>query len=63
MDKTAHVLNKLSKSQQWKAKRTRQEIWMTEARAEAVAGFDAVIESCQLKYEKAACPCKCRDTL
>ncbi len=52
--KTANVLNKLPKSQQPKAKRSLQEIWMAETRAEAVVAFDAFIEGYRLKYEKAA---------
>jgi putative transposase len=62
--KTANVLNKLPKSQHPKAKRSLQEIWMAETRAEAVVAFDAFIESYQLKYEKAAnCLAKDRDAL
>jgi putative transposase len=62
--KTANVLNKLPKSQQPKAKRSLQEIWMAETRAQAVAAFDAFIEAYALKYEKAAeCLEKNRDAL
>jgi putative transposase len=62
--KTANVLNKLPKSQQPKAKRSLQEIWMAETRAEAELAFDAFIESYRLKYEKAAdCLAKDRDAL
>ena len=62
--KTANVLNKLPKSQQPKAKRGLQEIWMAETRADAVAAFDAFIAAYQLKYEKAAeCLEKDRDAL
>lgn len=62
--KTANVLNKLPKSQQPKAKRTLQEIWMAETKAGAEAAFDAFIESYALKYEKAAdCLEKDRDAL
>ena len=62
--KTANVLNKLPKSQQPKAKRALQEIWMAETRAEADAAFDAFTESYQVKYEKAAeCLTKDRGTL
>jgi putative transposase len=62
--KTANVLNKLPKSQQPKAKRSLQEIWMAETRGEAKAAFDAFIESYQLKYDKAAdCLDKDRDAL
>jgi len=52
--KTANVLNKLPKSQQPKAKRALQEIWMAETRNEAEASFDAFIETYELKYGKAA---------
>ena len=52
--KTANVLNKLPKSQQPKAKRALQEIWMAETRNHAEASFDAFIETYELKYEKAA---------
>ena len=62
--KTANVLNKLPKSQQPKAKRSLQEIWMAETRHDAVAAFDAFIESYQLKYKKAAdCLAKDREAL
>jgi putative transposase len=52
--KTANVLNKFPKSQQPKAKRALQEIWMAETRNEAEAAFDAFIETYEPKYEKAA---------
>ena len=52
--KTANVLNKLPKSQQPKAKRSLQEIWMAETRADAVAAFNSFIDAYELKYEKAA---------
>ncbi len=52
--KTANVLNKLPKSQQPKAKRALQEIWMAATRNDAEASFDAFIETYELKYEKAA---------
>jgi len=62
--KTANILNKLPQSQQPKAKRSLQEIWMAETRAEAVVAFEAFIESYKLKYEKAAdCLAKDRDAL
>ena len=62
--KTANVLNKLPKSQQPKAKRALQEIWMAETKAAAETAFDAFIESYELKYEKAAdCLRKDRDAL
>src|SRR5208337_390641 len=62
--KTANVLNKLPKSQQPKAKRALQEIWMAETRNDAEASFDAFIETYELKYEKAAdCLKRDRDAL
>ena len=62
--KTANVLAKLPKSQQPKAKRALQEIWMAETKAAAEAAFDAFIEAYALKYEKAAdCLAKDRDAL
>jgi putative transposase len=62
--KTANVLAKLPKSQQPKAKRALQEIWMAETKADAEAAFDAFIESYRVKYEKAAeCLNKDRDAL
>src|ERR1700756_1525696 len=62
--KTANVLAKLPKSQQPKAKRALQEIWMAEMKADAEAAFDAFIETWTPKYEKAAdCLSKDRDTL
>jgi len=62
--KTANVLAKLPKSQQPKAKRELQEIWMAETKADAFAAFDAFIESYVQKYEKAtACLEKDRDAL
>src|SRR6516162_9070198 len=39
MHKTANVLNKLPKSQQSKAKRALQEIWMAETKKDALAAF------------------------
>jgi transposase-like protein len=62
--KTANVIAKLPKSQQPKAKRALQEIWMAETKAAAELAFDAFIESCTPKYEKTAdCLSKDRDTL
>jgi putative transposase len=62
--KTANVLAKLPKSQQPKAKRACQEIWMAETKAAAEVAFDAFIESYAVKYEKAAdCLAKDRDAL
>src|ERR1700730_1200351 len=50
--KTANVLNKLPKSQQSKAKRALQEIWMAETKKDALAAFDAFIETWGVKYDK-----------
>ena len=63
--KTANVLNKLPKSQQPKAKRCLQEIWMAETkRKDAEAAFDAFVAAYQLKYDKAAeCLAKDREAL
>ena len=62
--KTANVLAKLPKSQQPKAKRALQEIWMAETKAAAEFAFDAFIEGYTPKYDKAAdCLSKDRDTL
>src|SRR5438045_4248166 len=62
--KTANVLNKLPKSQQPKAKRSLQEIWMAETNKDAEAAFDAFIAAYQLKYDKAAeCLAKDRQAL
>ena len=62
--KTANVLNKLPKSQQPKAKRSLQEIWMAETSKDAEAAFDAFIAAYELKYDKAAeCLAKDRQAL
>lgn len=62
--KTANVLNKLPKSQQAKAKRALQEIWMAETKRDALIAFDAFVETWGIKYDKAvACLTKDRDTL
>ena len=64
MHKTANVLNKLPKSQQPKAKRALQEIWMAETKKEALIAFDAFVETYRVKYDKAvACLVKDRDAL
>ena len=58
------LLAKLPKSQQPKAKRALQEIWMAATRADTETAFDAFIESYSSKYEKAAdCLAKDRDAL
>jgi putative transposase len=51
--KTANVLNKLPKSQHSKAKRALQEIWMAETKKDALAAFDAFVETWAVKYDKA----------
>jgi len=62
--KTANVLNKLPKSQQPKAKRALQEIWMAETKRDALAAFDAFVEAWGVKYEKAVeCLIKDREAL
>src|SRR5271154_5936212 len=62
--KTANVLNKLPKSQHSKAKRALQEIWMAETKKDALAAFDAFVETWAVKYDKAAeCLIKDREAL
>jgi putative transposase len=62
--KTANVLAKLPKSQQPKAKRALQEIWMAETKVAAELAFDTFVESYALKYERAAdCLSQDRDAL
>jgi putative transposase len=62
--KTANVLNKLPKSQQPKAKRALQEIWMAETKKDALAAFDAFVETWGVKYDKAVeCLIKDREAL
>ena len=64
MHKTANVLAKLPKSQQPKAKRALQEIWMAETKAAAELAFDTFVESYALKYGRAAdCLGQDRDAL
>src|SRR5262245_43791570 len=61
---TANVLNKLPNSQQPKAKRALQEIWMAETKKDALAAFDAFVEAWGAKYDKAVgCLIKDRDAL
>jgi transposase-like protein len=62
--KTANVLNRLPKSQQPKAKRALQEIWMAETKKDALAAFDAFVEVWGVKYDKAVeCLTKDREAL
>ena len=62
--KTANVLNKLPKSQQSKAKRALQEVWMAETKNDALIAFDAFVENWGIKYDKAVdCLIKDRDAL
>jgi len=62
--KTANVLNKLPKSQQSKAKRALQEVWMAETKNDALLAFDAFVETWGIKYDKAVhCLIKDRDAL
>ena len=62
--KTSNVLNKLPKSQHSKAKRALQEIWMAETKKDALAAFDAFVETWGAKYDKAVeCLIKDREPL
>jgi transposase-like protein len=62
--KTANVLNKLPRSQQSKAKRALQEIWMAETKKDALVAYDAFVDTWGIKYDKAAeCLIKDRDVL
>src|SRR5205085_11841029 len=64
VQKTANVLNKLPKSQQPKAKRGLQGIWMAETRNDAEADFDHFVQTYAVKYDKAVeCLSKDRTTL
>ena len=64
MHKTANVLNRLPKSQQSKAKRALQDIWMAETKNDANAAFDAFVETYAIKYDKAVgCLTKDREAL
>ena len=62
--KTANVLNKLPKSQQAKAKRALEQIWMAGTKKDALIAFDAFVEIYDIKYERAVeCLSKDRDAL
>ena len=62
--KTANVLNKLPKSQQSKAKRALQEVWMAETKKDALAAFDVFVETWGVKYDRAVeCLIKDREAL
>ena len=62
--KTANVLNSVPKSQQPKAKRALQEIWMAETKKDALAAFDAFVEVWGVKYDEAVeCLTKDREAL
>jgi transposase-like protein len=62
--KTANVLNKLPKSQQPKANRVLQDIWMAATKKDANVAFDAFVETYGVKYDKAvACLVKDRESL
>jgi hypothetical protein len=64
LHKTAKVLNRLPKSQQSKAKRALQDVWMAETRNDANAAFDAFVETYAIKYDKAVgCLTKDREAL
>ena len=58
--KTAHVLNKLSKSVQPKAKSDIHDIWQAETRKAANTAFDHFLEKYDAKYPK-ACECLRKD--
>ena len=60
--KTVNVLNKLPKSQQSKAERALQEIWMAETKKDALVAFDAFVESWGVKYDKAV-ECLTKDAM
>jgi transposase-like protein len=51
--KIANALNKLPKSQQSKAKRALQEIWMADTKKDALVAFDVFVETWGVKYDKA----------
>jgi putative transposase len=62
--KTANVLNRLPKSQQSRAKRALQDIWMAETKIDANAAFDAFVATYSIKYDKAVgCLAKDREAL
>ena len=46
VQKTANVLNRLPKSQQSKAKRALQDIWIAETKIDANTAFDAFVATC-----------------
>src|SRR5207244_10839630 len=50
--KTANVLNRLPKSQQSKAKRALQDIWMAETKNDVNAAFDTFVATYAIKYER-----------
>jgi putative transposase len=53
MHKTVNVLNALPKSLQGKAKANLHQIWMAEARAEALRAFERFVNTYPAKYPKA----------
>jgi putative transposase len=62
--KTANVLKKLPKSQQARAKRALEQIWMAETKKDALVAFAAFAEIYAIKYEKAVeCLTKDREAL
>jgi putative transposase len=62
--KTANVLNKLPKSQQSRAKRALQDIWMAATKKDAEAAFNAFVATYAVKYDKAVdCLTKDREAL
>jgi len=62
--KAANVLNKLPKSQQSRAKRALQDIWMAATKKDAEAAFKAFVATYAVKYDKAVdCLTKDREAL
>lgn len=51
---TGNVLNEMPKPEQSRSKGHLHDIWQAETRAEAEAAFDFFVETCGVKYDKAA---------
>ena len=52
--KMGNVLNALPKSQQGRAKKAMQDIWMAATRADALVAFNHFVDTCWAKYPKVA---------
>src|SRR6201995_5172721 len=52
--KMGNVLNALPKSQQGRAKKAMQDIWMAATRADALVAFNHFVDTCSAKYPKVA---------